>query len=112
MWEVWKSVNDLSKTAVLRYTLLGNVHAADDLKTCDKGIMYYVGNIHQLNKVAVYTDTYSCKGLERFNMDIRRVRTERVLNYSSRQLNYRRTVYTLCGFFVNTERIQIGRAHV
>ena len=70
--------------------------------------MDYVRNIHQLDKVSVYTDTYSCKGLKWFDMDIRCVRTERILNDGSRQLNDRRAVDTLSRLLVDTESVVVA----
>ena len=69
--------------------------------------MYNVRDVHQLYKVAVYTDTNSCKSLERLDMNIRCVRTERVFNDSRCKLNDRRAVDTLRGFLVDTERVVV-----
>ena len=51
--------------------------------------------LHLLDKLAVYSESYSCSVLKRLYMDIRCVHSERGFNYCIYQLNDRCVINTL-----------------
>ena len=94
------AVNGLGETTVLRDTLLGDVHAGDELQTGGQCVMNDIGDLHELYQVAVYTDTDNSIGLERLDMNIGRVCAEGVLDDGGSELYDRCALYSVSGLIV------------
>ena len=92
---------------VLRDTLLGDIHAAQDLETGNKRSMKCGGKSHKLDKVAVYTDTDNGFILEWLDMYIRCVLTLGILDDSGSKFNDRSVLNSLLGDILEFLKVKL-----